>query len=75
MTGTRLKVSWGHSFPKTTRLLSAYGLGRIGEFLIIFNPFSSNKYVNLLDASRTILKAYATSKESFPEYYPLPLFP
>ena len=72
----RVESELGTPLPKDYKaFISAYGSGRIDQFLVVFNPFSSNKYVNLLDAGRTILQAYATSKETFPEYYPLPLFP
>ena len=55
--------------------IDLYGLGTIDRFLVVFNPFSSNKFVNLLDRGRRILQAFDISKKEFPKYYSHPLFP
>jgi hypothetical protein len=55
--------------------IEAFGSGTIDDFLIIFNPFSSNANVNLLQSGQAELKAYAVSKKQFPELYVHGIYP
>ncbi len=45
------------------------------HFLSLLDPFSDNPYLNLLQASHTILEAERTTRTAYPEFYPLPLHP
>lgn len=47
----------------------AYGTGTIDRFIVVFNPFSSNSFVNLVERSRHQLQALAESIGAFPQYY------
>jgi hypothetical protein len=55
--------------------IQAFGSGTINSFLVVLNPFSSNKYINLLQRGRMELDAYATSKKGFPQYYVHDIYP
>ena len=46
-----------------------FGTGKINDFLIVLNPFSSNQYVNLINRAQTERQSYETLKWEFPQYY------
>jgi len=52
-----------------------YGTGTINRFIVVFNPFSANKFVNLVERGRLELQALASLAADFPQYYPLLLYP
>jgi SMI1-KNR4 cell-wall len=55
--------------------IGVFGSGTINDFLVVLNPFSPNKYINLLQRGRMELDAYAASKKSFPEHYAHDIYP
>jgi hypothetical protein len=55
--------------------IRVYGSGSIDKFLVVFNPFSANEFVNLLDGGLSHLGAFATIAAQFPQYFPQPIFP
>ena len=57
------------------RIVETYGDFYWSEFLYVLNPFSEGKYLNLFSRSEMILDAERTTRERFPEYYPLGLYP
>jgi hypothetical protein len=56
-------------------LIQSYGSGGFNEFIYVHNPFAANPYRNLLALKETILDAYRTSQQNFPDEYPEPAFP
>lgn len=52
-----------------------YGLGRIGNFLWVENPFSKYETANLIDVMQYFQWAYGELRKDFPEDYPRPPFP
>jgi hypothetical protein len=42
--------------------IESFGTGTIDEFVVVFNPFSRNKFVNLLERGRVELQAYRQLK-------------
>ncbi len=56
-------------------IIDRYGDFQWGDFLYLLNPFSVNKYLNLHTQGEVILTAERQSRQAFPEYYPLPLYP
>lgn len=57
------------------RIVETYGDFYFSGFLRVLNPFSKNKYLNLLTRGEIILAAERLTREAFPEYYPIVLFP
>lgn len=56
--------------------INTYGSGQIGGFLLPFNPFSGNEYVNLVDQIRVRLDALRVIRDKYgPKECPYPLFP
>jgi hypothetical protein len=49
--------------------IQTFGSGAIDSFLYVFNPFSPNKNINLIEGGRAELEAYSISKKKFPQYY------
>jgi hypothetical protein len=56
-------------------LTNLYGSGTFDDFLYLFNPFAKGEDGNLLHERGAVLEGYATSREKFPDRYPLPPFP
>lgn len=54
--------------------IDSYGTGKINSFILIFNPFSTNQYVNLKDQAHRQLDALRTLIKGG-ESCPYPLFP
>ncbi|MBN8781338.1 SMI1/KNR4 family protein [Thiobacillus sp.] len=57
------------------RFIELYGTGSIDGFVWIFNPFTSNKNLNLLDQIQIKISALSDLSETFGEALPFPLFP
>jgi len=55
--------------------IELYGTGRIAGLLWPLNPFSSNKFLNLLHQCSLILDTERSLRDEFPKYHPWPLFP
>lgn len=58
--------------------IDIYGSGVITRFINVFNPFSSNRFVNLIDQLPVRLGALATVQQftdRHPEWLPYPFFP
>jgi hypothetical protein len=55
--------------------IEQYGSGRINSFIWIFNPFSSNQYINLNYKIINQLEVLKTLAQDFGEKCPYPLFP
>jgi hypothetical protein len=55
--------------------ITSYGTGKINDFLVVLNPFSQNRYVNLLNYARSNLAAYDESKARFPKHYLYDTYP
>lgn len=49
--------------------IELFGTGSTGGFIWVFNPFSSNKHVNLIEHGRLELGGLASLKEEFPQDY------
>lgn len=67
----KMGIDFPHDYKE---FISAYGTGRIGDFLWILNPFSKNENVNILEVMNYFQWAYSTSKKKFPDDFPRPLF-
>lgn len=52
-----------------------YGSGTFDGFLYLFNPFTAGQDGNLLHERGAVLDGYVTSRNKFPDRYPLPPFP
>jgi len=56
--------------------INTYGSGQIGGFVNVFNPFSANKYINLISQMKVILDIERELKENDNDHErPYPLFP
>ncbi len=66
--GTRLPADF-------KAFVNTYGTGRIDDFLVVFNPFSSNRFVNLIERGRSDLEGMAMLKQGFPQSYPFDVYP
>jgi hypothetical protein len=77
-----IKAEWGNveaklgiSLPQDYKeFIEEYGSGKIGNFLSIFNPFSRNKNVNLIDQLQ-LQRGVFMELLSFGENLPYELFP
>ncbi len=66
----------GTALPEDYKaLVDAYGTGGFNDFLFVFNPFTRNKYLNLLELRPVILQAYTELRNQFPESHPYPAHP
>jgi hypothetical protein len=63
--GTKLPVDY-------KEFITRYGTGAVDNFLWVFNPFSHNRYLNLLDAGKAQLDALRHLRY---ERVPYPLYP
>ena len=57
------------------QFIQLYGTGAINEFLVIWNPFASNEYVNLLQRSQVEGDAYRSTKSSYPHHFVDDVYP
>jgi len=55
--------------------IECYGTGRIGAFLVVLNPFSTNRFINLIDRSRVELEGLIALRQKWPQYYLHDVFP
>jgi hypothetical protein len=55
--------------------ISCYGSGCIDGFLWIYNPFATNKNLNLLSQAKAVLHSFEILRDEFGEELPFPLFP
>lgn len=55
--------------------INAYGTGSFDDFLYVFNPFTNNHYLNLLNQKEVMLNAYRTLRAEFPKKYPFSTYP
>jgi len=55
--------------------ISIYGTGSVDNFLWVLNPFSENKYLNLIDESKATLQAFQQLQRDFGETIPYTLYP
>ena len=64
------------SLPSNYRqFIEKYGTGLIDEFIWIFNPSTTNKYVNLYSQVNAVLASLADSAKQFPDVFAMPLHP
>lgn len=56
------------------QFIDHYGSGTVNGFLTVFNPFSANPHLNLLDQVFVQLSALRELRTSLPEDFPFPLF-
>jgi hypothetical protein len=57
------------------RFVSIYGTGRIDQFLWIFTPTASSKYINLVEANRAYSQLLDEARKWDREYDPYDLYP
>lgn len=57
------------------KIIETYGDFYWADFIHLLNPFSENRYLNLFSRMEMILDAERETRENFPHYYPLSLFP
>src|SRR5438045_513390 len=55
--------------------IDLFGTGELGTFFYVFNPFSSNEFVNLFNQIQELLDANREVRKNFPEAVPFPLYP
>jgi hypothetical protein len=55
--------------------IEAFGSGKIDDFIVILNPFSSNRFNNLVQRANRDMDDFRQSKSKFPQYYPHDVFP
>jgi hypothetical protein len=66
----------GFALPSDYKeFVNRYGSGSISDFLYVHNPFSKNRYGNLVQGASPILDAYKTSRPTFPKEYQFPVYP
>lgn len=55
--------------------IATYGTGAINRFLWVYNPFSTDQYLNLFTQAKAIGSAYMETHQKFPEDFPYQVFP
>ncbi|HCM9714774.1 TPA: SMI1/KNR4 family protein [Enterobacter kobei] len=66
----------GLPFPSDyIEFINEYGSGRIADFILIFNPFSKNGYINFFEQYKFILEDFNYLIESDKGYYNYQLYP
>lgn len=69
-----VETSLGMGLPEDYKdFISCYGTGAVDQFLWVLNPFSNNKYLNLLDAGSAQLEVLRQLRDDFGENIPYPL--
>jgi len=72
----RVERELGTKLPTDYKtFIQTYGTGSISNFMMILNPFSKNRYLNLLSRAEIVLGAYRTSRANAPEYFKDNVFP
>lgn len=78
---TGIGVNWplidnNFSFPKDyIEFITQYGVGKIDNFLTVFNPFSDNENLNFFKQKKWVIDDFIELTESDPDYYPFILYP
>ncbi|AWR58585.1 SMI1/KNR4 family protein [Proteus mirabilis] len=78
---TGLNASWPlidekYSFPKDyIEFTTQYGIGKIDNFLTLFNPFIDNDNWNFFKQKKWIISDFSELNESDPDYYSFILYP
>lgn len=52
-----------------------YGVGRIADFIALFNPFTKNSDLNFFEQKKLILDDFKYLIDEDPDYYKYPLYP
>lgn len=72
----RVERELGTKLPTDYKtFIQTYGTGSISNFMMILNPFSKNRYVNLLSRAEMVLEGYRNSRERAPEYFKDNVYP
>jgi hypothetical protein len=61
--------------PDYKEYIHEYGTGSVGDFIWVFNPFTTNRHLRLEDQIRTRLDAVKRLESTFGQESPFPLFP
>lgn len=70
----RITSKFGAPLPTDyMQFIELYGSGEIGGWLTVFNPFSKNPNISLLEQFFYVLSAFSEIKTEFPESCPYPL--
>ncbi|HDF2341710.1 TPA: SMI1/KNR4 family protein [Morganella morganii] len=78
---TGLNINWpliddNYSFPKDyIEFITQYGMGRIDNFLTLFNPFVDNDDWNFFKQKEWIISDLSELNESDPDHYSFILYP
>lgn len=71
-----IEAKLGTGLPEDYKVfMDLFGTGTINEFLVIFNPFSSNRFVNLIDRAFLDFEGLAESRTRWPELFVYDRFP
>src|ERR1700677_407805 len=66
----------GTRLPEDYKLfVGSFGTGSINRFITVFNPFSSNRFINLIERGRLDLEGLGGLREKFPQQYVHERFP
>ena len=57
------------------RFIETYGTGRIGDFLVVLNPFTANRHIDLIGHALHDPEGMALLKREHPGLYPFDRFP
>ena len=55
--------------------VDSFGTGSINHYIVVFNPFSSNQFVNLIKRCRDDSEGLGRLRDEFPQQYLHDLFP
>ena len=70
----RITSKFGAPLPTDyMQYVELYGSGEIGGWLTVFNPFSKNPNISLIEQFFHVLSGISELKKEFPESYPYPL--
>ena len=78
---TGLNISWPlidniYSYPKDyIEFVTQYGIGKIDNFLTLFNPFIENDDLNFFKQKELVISDFSELNESDPDYYSFILYP
>ena len=72
----RVEEELGVRLPEDYKLfVQVYGSGTIDDFIVVLNPFSANRNINLLEAGRLRMQAVAELRSDHPDDYRHDAFP
>jgi len=70
------EIEQGVSFPLDyIDFINFYGSGRIADFILIFNPFSSDPDINFFEQFKLVLSDLKELVESDSDYYDFSIYP